>query len=291
MKTILKIIGLTLALTILWSLSIGVINQFTGLSTPEPQNPGLALSMLVMASLLICLPMYFLAHNLGLKKLPKFMVLWLTHYCLQFAFTQVETWYFLSESSVPPLLIKNVLISGLITSATWCLLLTAATGSSLTTKGQINSPTQSPWYQPMLAGAIIYPMLYFIFGYFVAWQFEAVRLYYTDSAELTSFGTIMKQNFQHGTYWFQVLRGIIWAYLGWLIYLNLKPTSNQVRMLILASLFALVMNAQLLLPNPYMPTEVRWAHALETASSNFLWGIVLAIVFKLKWVKNRVQTA
>jgi len=33
-----------------------------------------------------------------------------------------------------------------------------------------------------------------------------------------------------------------------------------------------VMNSQLLLPNPLMPQEVRMVHLLETATSNFLFG-------------------
>jgi hypothetical protein len=40
-------------------------------------------------------------------------------------------------------------------------------------------------------------------------------------------------------------------------------------------LFAVVMNAQLLLPNPYMPESVRMAHLVETASSNFIFGMFI----------------
>ncbi|OLD49726.1 MAG: hypothetical protein AUI63_02160 [Gemmatimonadetes bacterium 13_1_40CM_2_60_3] len=38
-------------------------------------------------------------------------------------------------------------------------------------------------------------------------------------------------------------------------------------------LFSVVMNAQLLLPNPYMPEPVRMAHLVETASSNLIFGV------------------
>jgi len=36
-----------------------------------------------------------------------------------------------------------------------------------------------------------------------------------------------------------------------------------------------VMNAQLLLPNPYMPEPVRMAHLVETASSNLIFGFFI----------------
>jgi hypothetical protein len=40
-------------------------------------------------------------------------------------------------------------------------------------------------------------------------------------------------------------------------------------------LFAVLVNAQLLLPNPYMPDAVRMAHLIETASSTFIFGLLV----------------
>jgi len=45
--------------------------------------------------------------------------------------------------------------------------------------------------------------------------------------------------------------------------------------LMLGLLFGVVMNAQLLIPNPYMPEAVRMAHLVETASSNFIFGLLV----------------
>jgi hypothetical protein len=39
--------------------------------------------------------------------------------------------------------------------------------------------------------------------------------------------------------------------------------------------FSVLMNALLLLPNPYMPEPVRMAHLVETASSNFIFGLLV----------------
>jgi hypothetical protein len=50
--------------------------------------------------------------------------------------------------------------------------------------------------------------------------------------------------------------------------------------LAVALLFAVV-NLQLLLPNPFMPQEVRMVHLLETTTSNFLFGWVVVLV--LRW--------
>jgi len=43
-------------------------------------------------------------------------------------------------------------------------------------------------------------------------------------------------------------------------------------------LFAVLMNSQLLLPNPYMPEAVRLTHLAETASSNFIFGWLIVLL-------------
>jgi len=39
------------------------------------------------------------------------------------------------------------------------------------------------------------------------------------------------------------------------------------------------MSAGLLMPNPYMPYDVRMAHLLETGSSDFLFGMFVVWLF------------
>jgi hypothetical protein len=48
--------------------------------------------------------------------------------------------------------------------------------------------------------------------------------------------------------------------------------------LAVALLFGVVATSLLLLPNPLMPQEVRMAHLLETATSNFLFGWLVVLV-------------
>jgi hypothetical protein len=53
----------------------------------------------------------------------------------------------------------------------------------------------------------------------------------------------------------------------------------------------LVMNAQLLLPNPYMPEAVRMAHLMETASSNFIFGFLVGWLFTQRHASAKVSMA
>jgi NADH:ubiquinone oxidoreductase subunit 4 (subunit M) len=54
-------------------------------------------------------------------------------------------------------------------------------------------------------------------------------------------------------------------------------------------LFALLMNAQHLLPNALMVPEVRLAHFIETASSNFVWGIVIVWLLDKRGIGHSFQ--
>jgi hypothetical protein len=61
-------------------------------------------------------------------------------------------------------------------------------------------------------------------------------------------------------------------------------------------LFSLVMNSSHLMPNPYMPPAVRLGHFIETASSNFFWGMLIVCFMHRKHtflsalVKKRAQS-
>jgi hypothetical protein len=90
-------------------------------------------------------------------------------------------------------------------------------------------------------------LLYFTFGYFVAWRTPAVREYY-GGTETGSFLAQMASVLRN-TPWLVPLQ--IGRAIGWTV------------------------NAQLLLPNPYMPEAVRMAHLRETASSNFVFGALV----------------
>jgi hypothetical protein len=111
------------------------------------------------------------------------------------------------------------------------------------------------WAWKLAALAALYVVLYFTFGYFIAWRDPVVRAYYrgTDEGDFfTHFRSVVRD-----TPWlvpFQILRGLLWVGFA---------------------LPVVRMNSQLLLPNPFMPEPVRMTHLIETASSNFLFGAVV----------------
>ncbi|MCH7797506.1 MAG: hypothetical protein IID28_03540 [Planctomycetes bacterium] len=78
---------------------------------------------------------------------------------------------------------------------------------------------------------------------------------------------------------FQAFRGLLWAGLALLV-IHMMRGRWWEKGLATGLLFAVLMNAQLLLPNLHMPASVRMVHLVETASSNFILGWWLAWLFR-----------
>ena len=92
--------------------------------------------------------------------------------------------------------------------------------------------------------------------------------------ELKSFWEMLGLNLANGLWVWQIARGLLWVLIAWPVLAAVRggfPRSG----VILGVLFAVLMNAQHLIPNPYMPGIIPLAHGIETASSNFIWGMAI----------------
>lgn len=131
------------------------------------------------------------------------------------------------------------------------------------------------WVMVAIAAAL-YVVLYLVCGYFIAWRSPEVREYYGGDSAIGFWPHMWA--LQTRVPWFlpfQWLRGCLWAVLGGLILALLRGPWWRAGA-VLGLFFAVVMNAQLLLPNPLMPEAVRLVHILETAPCNLVFGIALA---------------
>ncbi len=123
---------------------------------------------------------------------------------------------------------------------------------------------------------IVYPVLFFGFGYFVAWQSPALREFYGAGADV-GFFTHFSRMFAADPVVipFEWLRGLLWVACAAAV---LRTTRGPawVGGVLVALLFALVQNDVHLLPNPLMPPEVRFMHFWETSTSNALNAAAIA---------------
>lgn len=196
---------------------------------------------------------------------------------------QIETAFFVN---LPTGMLSRLFLSGAVFALVFSLLAVLVLGK---TKAQNYSNknhsllhmTASEWLVKLSVIVISYLFLYFTFGYFIAWRSEAVRAYYGGNDP----GSFLAQmnSVLYDTPWLiplQVLRGILWTGIAVVVVRTMKGRWWQVGIAV-ALLFS-VMTAQLLIPNPLMPREVRMVHLLETASSNFIFGWVIVVVL-LAW--------
>lgn len=187
---------------------------------------------------------------------------------------QIESVIFLTQ--LPPELLPRLFLMGAIVAAVFSplaiLILGRIKGDTLRPPTERLVMPASEWAWKLGVIAVMYVALYFTFGYYVAWQVPEVRAYYNGTDPGTFAGQM--QSVLTETPWLpiiQVLRAMMWTALALPIIRMTKGAWWEAGLAV-ALLFSVVMNAQLLLPNPYMPDVVRMAHLVETASSNFVFG-------------------
>jgi len=200
---------------------------------------------------------------------------------------QVESWLFQVSSRMaahlPAEMIPRIVLAGLLHSFLWIPLAVWILGrwKSVAASGRDPRPSLAAslmgWKLPL--AAVAYVFVYFLFGYYVAWRSPAVRAYYGG----TDPGTFWEQfrGVLRDSLWLplaQVVRGALWTVIGVTVLRSMRGGVLE-RALAVGALFSIVMTAGLLLPNPYMPYEVRMVHLVETASSNFLFGVFVGWLF------------
>lgn len=125
--------------------------------------------------------------------------------------------------------------------------------------------------------ALVYMVLYFGCGFFIAWQSPAVQEFYRG---LVMPGWILP---------FQVARALIWVSLAVPVIRMMKGRVWEAGLAV-ALLFSVLMAVLLLVPNnPVMPDQVRMAHFVEIMISNFIFGWVVVGVLNMKIVGKKKQ--
>ena len=134
------------------------------------------------------------------------------------------------------------------------------------------------WWRIALI-ALIYVVFYFGAGALIAWQDAALRAYYEQNAHIDRAQVAL----------LQVGRGLIWAALA-LIGVRRLTGSPWFRAVMIGLAFSVLMAISLLIPNPFMPWEVREYHLAEVSSSNLLFGIAAAWIL-LAGIKSRAPNS
>ena len=208
------------------------------------------------------------------------LLLALSYYGAFTFITQIETWYFFTESTISPQLIPRLFLMGLSIPLIYIPL--AVLICNKWKKRDINKGSKNmhmPFNQLLLklgTLAIIYLVIYWLAGYFIAWQNPELRAFYGSPGEITPFFAHTFERLSNSPVLFllQLARGVLFAIIAMPIIIGSK-TKPWLTALIVASLLA-VPHLVHIMPNPLMPfASLRLSHMIETATSTFFFGLII----------------
>lgn len=131
------------------------------------------------------------------------------------------------------------------------------------------------WALKLGAIVILYELLYFGFGYYVAWKSPAVLAFY-QGTDPGSFLAQMRNVVSETPTLvpFQAFRALLWTAFA-LPVVKMLEDKAWIGALGTGLMLGILAFSHTLIPNPYMPTDVRMVHFVETASSTFIFGAAL----------------
>lgn len=271
-------------------IGIAISSVIVGVNTSQSTNNS-AIPLLIFCILNTgILTVYIINSKIrGLKLVGvTFIIFW----GIQYFMTQIETLYFDSAIKMPLLGIMQVVIMGaisIIISALFAVLILDKLKRKFNSSEHKNT-VKFPFIKlllNMIILAVCYAIIYFFFGYFVAWQFQDLREYYTGSTAILNVFQHMANQLESDPMLilFQLFRGLLWSGLSLIIMASLD-TRGWKTYIITGLLFSILITSPLIFPNSYMPTPVRLAHSFELFTSMFVFGILSIIILKNKLETN-----
>jgi hypothetical protein len=284
----LRALVLTLVLIIVFMIATNVAGitrvplpsaQAVSTRTDQAQQAAALLTPLLAYTFLVSLVTAWIIQKSRWRGSKLIAALVFAFYGLMTFISQIETIAYL-RAKMPPGLIKSLFVTGAIVAVLFVPLAVLIMGKIRGTEQPARERALTWKNQAVRFGilAFVYLALYYLFGYYVAWQNPELRLYYSGTTELKSFYQMMYAT-ATGTPWmlpFQFGRGLLWALFAYPVVRMLNSRRIEIAGII-AALFA-VGSFALFIPNPLMPASVAHSHFWETLGSDLLLGAIVGWV-------------
>lgn len=194
--------------------------------------------------------------------------------------TQIETLYFFANTMLSPELIPRLFLMGLSIPLIYIpLAIVICNKWRKRDNNMVPKYMQIPPKQLFLklgVLAIIYLVIYWLAGYFIAWQNPELRAFYGSPGEKLPFmaHTVERLRNSPDLFLLQLVRGVLFAIIAMPLIIGSR-VNLWVTALLVASLLG-IPHLVHIMPNPLMPAaSVRFSHMIETATSTFLYGLII----------------
>ena len=289
-----RILSITLGVAVLAVIYSVLFMIGTSLTTPpelaekmSPEAGMQAASMIPVVALIMTSTIAYLVLRSRWHGLKLAVTIFVIFFGVYTFLAQIEPLAFPAVTEqMPPGTIPGFFLAGLMLTLPFSLLTVWILGKTKKDPLADESNTRlqmstSEWAWKLSAAVILYEVVYFTFGYYVAWRTPGLPEFYGGTDPGTFFGQLA--NVIRDTPWlflFQLFRALVWTGIGCVIIRMHKGGVLETSFAV-GLAFSILMSAAMLLPNPLMPPDVYRAHAIELVSSNFVFGILLTAL--LMW--------
>jgi hypothetical protein len=266
-KTILKLSFVTIIYAFLYI----VINAFLPYSQGFKElgtsaNPK-ALLFFLFSSAWTCFTIFYIIKHTYYPTVKAIINIVCVMFFVQYFMTQMETLFFGSAFTV--LTLKDtvlLMLAGLFPLLGTVPFMIKLFHNDAITQEKIKISLNQLIIKLSIIG-FVYMCIYMLFGYFVAWQFEELRLFYSGSTEKLSYFGQMSSIIKTRpiAFPFQILRGILFGIA--IIPIRYMISKNKLSFITTNCLIYLCTAVVLIIPNVLFPDTVRMAHLIEKTSS------------------------
>ena len=284
---LIKTVGLIALLAILQIIAMTVTIQVIKFGPDfalTPEDASRAVPMFVFVSIINSFLILFFfrkVNNKDYKLIFWFIYIW---FGLGTLLPQTDTWYFMDAF---PLIDYKILLKIISTGFMNSILIIpisffiTSRKSNETIDLQINKVLNLKIVKYLLLISVIYVILYYLAGYFIAWQFDAIRIHYSGTIDKLSFFDHTRQLLIDEPYFFpfQLMRGALWFFIGIPLFIIFMKNKKE-GLIFSFFIFAILPSIQLFLPNPLMSEAVRIGHFIEGFISMGIFGVIAALVWQ-----------
>ena len=180
------------------------------------------------------------------------------------------------QGRLPPHFILHMLIMGVAASALFAPLAVWILGGfgrpAREAPGERAHGSAARWTGTLAATTVAFIVLYYLCGYYIAWQSAAVRQFYSGTTEIRSFWGQIAWIWSSTPWMFPLQAGRALLFVGLTLPAIWMLRGGALRVALGTALMYMAFDGSpgLILPNPIMPPPVAHAHAIEMA----VWGLL-----------------